>query len=1136
VFAAVNSGVPPARRPAAFPPDVFPPPPAENEEARRQEIQAALGNLKPLVVEETAQELKPFFSALGAALKAGVGEQILVHYDVDRAGDEFLAAAPAAFPNENTRRAFLTGVRAGMGPALANQAQLLQWTATEIRNVKKLNDREVVVIVRHSHPNGDLLKMRWWLTRRSGSWKIYDFENLDIGLRMSFLVGTMLGQGIGNAAALTQATTALRDALLAAGREDADAAEQKLREIGAVQLPRALEALRRMVEGLVHLQRAQFKEALAALERASALQPDMPLLDILKGIVLNKLGRWEEALRRLEAYRELLGEDALVCQNLGLALRGLSRFADAARAYRRSLDLNPADAESFSGLLHSLEYDAVMDDVGPRFAKVHQPQDHFEEFAVYAEQRRLFELVEQLALAMQKLDPRYAPADFYLARVKAQGGDAGPAVALFKAALAKQRDQGLRLEYDKGFLQSMAAAGKYVAAYEAASDPRSAFRILAGDVRKVYRLDEMQDLIDAHRKKDADDPLTPYYQAALYVREGRYARADRAFTAALTRSVDAETLQTFRDSRVQARYYTGQALAAYREIAPRQEVFLQLAALCMRHQDDVQLLAVLSEHARNEPNSVDLLRYRSRLKFLQNDPAEGIALFQVILDRKLDEGTQKRITADFLSDAVKAGKSLDAYQAAPNAEHAFQVLGQSLFNAERFDDLRRLIEVHAAKHAADPWLAYHRGELLREKQAWTEAARAFAAGLEAAAEKDRQTFQSRLLLVQHLAGRTLQAYAESAAPGVAFSHLANYLARDKKGTELAALVQAHRGRGGDETSLYLNEARAQVFLKQPAAAAACLQKALEKQTNQHQRRSYVQAFVRDMAEMEQGLEGYRLAPDKDAAFESLAHQLVFEKKVAELEKLLEEHGQGREGNAVLQFYLGELHLLRSDAVQAGRYFAVALAKGSLQDRWRFRNGLFRARVKAGKAARAYQENEPGRDTFGSLAYICAQEKDAQQLQDLIDAHRRVRPNDWRLPSWDLEVRWLKKDYEELLKLLDVQQADGVGGSAIQWKQNEYRVRSLVKLERTKEAVQAAREIKRRGGGGLLLTLALASAGEAGEVVAALEKEPPALYYLKSLYQDADLGPLLRSEPFRAFREKFPEPRDKPGADLIDDDH
>jgi hypothetical protein len=41
----------------------------------------------------------------------------------------------------------------------------------------------------------------------------------------------------------------------------------------------------------------------------------------------------------------------------------------------------------------------------------------------------------------------------------------------------------------------------------------------------------------------------------------------------------------------------------------------------------------------------------------------------------------------------------------------------------------------------------------------------------------------------------------------------------------------------------------------------------------------------------------------------------------------------------------------------------------------------------------------------------------------------------------------------------------------------------------------------------------------------MEKQRVAPYLLRSCYQDADLGTILRSEAFKEFRDTFPEPKD-----------
>src|SRR5262249_19749504 len=94
-----------------------------------------------------------------------------------------------------------------------------------------------------------------------------------------------------------------------------------------------------------------------------------------------------------------------------------------------------------------------------------------------------------------------------------------------------------------------------------------------------------------------------------------------------------------------------------------------------------------------------------------------------------------------------------------------------------------------------------------------------------------------------------------------------------------------------------------------------------------------------------------------------------------------------------------------------------------------------------------------------------------------------------------------------------------------WKRGDYLVRSLVKLGRTKEAVHEAETLaKEKYNNPALLVLAHAASGGARDALAAMQRPGPVRAGVKYLYQDPDLGPLLRSDPFRSFREKYPEPK------------
>src|SRR5207249_4270964 len=154
----------------------------------------------------------------------------------------------------------------------------------------------------------------------------------------------------------------------------------------------------------------------------------------------------------------------------------------------------------------------------------------------------------------------------------------------------------------------------------------------------------------------------------------------------------------------------------------------------------------------------------------------------------------------------------------------------------------------------------------------------------------------------------------------------------------------------------------------------------------------------------------------------LARTLTNEKKAGELERLLAEHGKSDSESAGYRLYCGELHLLRGEVAQADRHFTAAFAKAPPQVGWQYRNGLIRARVKAEKVVATYQEVGPRRITFEELAQACLTERNAKELAALLAAHRRAEPDDLNVPRWELEVKWLNKDYEGALQLLAAHRA------------------------------------------------------------------------------------------------------------------
>jgi tetratricopeptide (TPR) repeat protein len=445
-----------------------PPPQAvfwDKEPRADPEIQQALRAEIPLSEKQIAVELQPLFEELGTAFAGQDVERILSHFDVDRICDELIRQNLLPEYLRRARASFVVGLRQGLGQSMRQQAGLLTWKKSEIKNIKKLEGNEAVVIVRHFKDEGTL-KMRWWVTKRHGTWQVFDLEDLELGLRYTANAGGLLALNPVEMQKVSAGMAHVRQALTAVGvQRDPEAADKHLHQAAGIQFPAQQQAFFHLVTGLVRLQQGKNAEALAAFDNAGRSNPDMPGLDAVKGIALNRLGRWDEALKHLETYRDLLGDDAILCAELGTAFHGARRDGEAQAAYRKALDYNPKNADNFLRLLHTLRPGDSRADLGTRFTQIDNPGAHFDRWAKDRLLARDYETIEPLALSLQKIDPQSAAADHYLALAKAHAGKVDQALKWFKSGQAKRRDTGQRKAALEQFLVVMAQGGHAAEAY-----------------------------------------------------------------------------------------------------------------------------------------------------------------------------------------------------------------------------------------------------------------------------------------------------------------------------------------------------------------------------------------------------------------------------------------------------------------------------------------------------------------------------------------------------------------------------------------------------------------------------------------------------------------------------------------------
>ena len=375
-------------------------------------------------------------------------------------------------------------------------------------------------------------------------------------------------------------------------------------------------------------------------------------------------------------------------------------------------------------------------------------------------------------------------------------------------------------------------------------------------------------------------------------------------------------------------------------------------------------------------------------------------------------------------------------------------------------------------------------------------------------------------------------------PAGQFGRLLNEALADEDFEGAEVLIEARRRQAPADPEVLFQYARLRDRQDRPDEAFRLFPRALELAPPQR-RPEYLSTFLAAMAGRGRHLEAYRTLADADAtaAFRQLASDLLDDldddesdpDALGKLEKLMAAHRKRMPDDPWLNFYEGELCLVRRDYDGAERAFSEGMKKDlDGEDREEFRDRRLEACYRGGKGLWAYANVGPRKEVFDRLVWRYAGDRDADGLEALLRAHRKAEPRDVDLALWQAEVHWLRGEHAQVVTELESFRRNAKDEKRQQWRVTDRLVRSLARLGRF---AAARREAKRNATAGpLLRAVPEALAGDA----AGLERELDACaqrgFHPVTFYADPDVGRALRTEPFRKLREKYPEPappKDRP---------
>lgn len=698
--------------------------------------------------------------------------------------------------------------------------------------------------------------------------------------------------------------------------------------------------------------------------------------------------------------------------------------------------------------------------------------------------------------------------------------------------------------------------------------PDAAKGELAGYFRKLQQPEQHFEALSNYAFSAADaEALTVLANTMLELRPGyaeanyalahaqclqrNYPPAQKLYQQAIQKQNRKERRQVYVHQLLLDMLDAGQMLQGY-QLAPDKEVaFRDLAAELLANLRLAELRQLLETHQKAVPTDSLLPYYWGQVALNERKFAEAESWFARFRPKRQDNAFRQRCLADRVYVWYRTGKGLEAYDRLTPRKEVFRELVRLFTQANEPTNLKELLARHRKHEPLDTLLIFQQAELhWHDKQ--YEAAAAVLQQHRALLDTDehlRYQAKTRLLLCLLLADHKKELRQEVARLAMNLNDnqpelqtVFRTLRSEKRSQEALAYAALLCELIPQEPAFLLDQARAHIVAEHYALATAFYHQVQQLPHLQDwQRTSFQQTFLYDMiaADREENrepvhaLEGYHVVADKKAAFRQIAGDWTFKKRKLGWRDLLERHRNFEPGDIWLRFYEAE-QLLREGKAAAAEQTLIELLpdmtsrfdRDTVQRRW------IDACLQQNKIAAAYEKLGARRTSFHLIAAQCTKPEQHHQLTELLRIHRQHFPNDDKLLFWDVEARWLAKDHEGVVQMLEEHKDTAVRDRFNGWKYRDHWIRSLLHLQRLDQARQVLHWWEqRRGLDRLLTTLVQARAGDVQVVAETIADSQRGYGSLYRFYSDPDLGPLLRSAPFAPLRERFPEPVQVP---LLDD--
>lgn len=417
----------------------------------------------------------------------------------------------------------------------------------------------------------------------------------------------------------------------------------------------------------------------------------------------------------------------------------------------------------------------------------------------------------------------------------------------------------------------------------------------------------------------------------------------------------------------------------FARLGDHRAAFLTCAEGCAEIRDFLSIEQIAGAMRKIDRSFSAVDYYEALARAWQGKGQEAATLFKASLALEKDPEQRQRYTTGFLGAMADTEQYLPAYQSAPDASEAFHFLVPHLLRSGRKAGLPALVDAHEKKLPADPLLPLCRAEVHLLRGQFALAEERFAAGLARPPEAPTlELFREGRVLARYRLGKADSAYREIEPRESTFAQLASLMLQDGAFRRLEALLQTHAKTAPGSTALLRYRARLKARQGQVAEATTLFKAVLARPASKEERDLVAAEVIADLMVAGSSLDAYRLAPEPQEVFPSLAQHLAQERDAGTLRQLIEAHRANFPDGEELHAANADLHELEKDWARA----AAERLRVWEQTAPAQRDALHGRLVEALYRALA----------FSNLAETLLGEKKSAELLRLIDEHTRHRPS------------------------------------------------------------------------------------------------------------------------------------------------